>query len=571
MSVTTERMIHGCWLAHPKWFGSIAELFDERDFADASDKKLWGVAKDLHRSGVEPSPLDALKALQEVDGGKDAIRQLVSLRDLCAGETRESFNRRVDTFVKTCQAKRAKRIAQRTISAVDEGVEGDWASTFIAAGERLRALDKRDQHFVPLTFARFMKTLDVGQKRIIPTGWSGLDKHDAWWVEGEVTCICARTNAGKSSFLDGAVQNQFFAHAAKHPTHLHALHPDRDPFELRREPAHAYYQDKKSGMTAGERAPYVLLLTVEDSLDDCLARFVCNLLDIEGREYRLDPKQAVYASGKGDALEVIARAFTEGERLSIVDYESEDGDDDKTIDQIERTIIGYVSMIEQRHADDPQGRPPILVLLDYFQKVELPEEEGKHSNEYQLLKKASKRLHRLTKKHKFALGLAVMLLRGPDAVAPDHNDARGGSDVIQDMETVISLWPFGPSELSAIEQAAKECGEGHDPDSFEAAVDVVDIELPDFAQNGSEGEDETFDTGPDSPMLPKDLRRAARELIITGHKGRHSRTGWRTPLEFDRAHKRITDPLDDKIFRHDPSIQSLLKESRKMHGQDRKR
>lgn len=574
MSNSPARLLNGCWLAHPTWFSSISDLFDAKDFDDPVDKKLWEVAAQAHREGVTPTPVDALGALVEVEGGGDAVRQLVSLRDLCESETRESFDRRVDAFIKESQTKRTKRIAQRIAGAAEEGIEADWAATFQAAGDKLRGLDKRKQHFTPLTFARFLEAADgKRRKTIIPTGYPGIDEHLLGLVEGEVTCFCARTNAGKSSFLANLAQNQFFARAALHPERLHEQHPDVDPYELRREPGHATFVDEKSGAKAGERAPCVLILSVEDTIDDYLGRFTCNLVNVDGRDFRLDPAQAVYGQGHGDTFNKLAEEFTRDHRLTIADYESEDGSEDKTIDQIEQTINGWIDLMVHLYSERGEERPPLLVLLDYFQKVELPEDEqGKATPEVKLLKKASKRLHDLAKRKKFALGLAVMLLRGPDAVAPDHNDARGGSDVIQDMETVISLWPFGPSELAAIGAAARQLGAGEeiDHDSFEKAA-APDDDV--FAIGG--GDDDEFNTGPAANLdvfTPKDLRRAASELIITGHKGRHGGAGWQVPLEFDRAKKRITSAHNPaKIYRHDVNIQSVLKEHRKLHGQERKR
>jgi len=576
-TITPQRMMLGCLLAHPSWFGTIADAFVERDFADAVDKLTWSAFAAQHEQGNEATPLDVLAALGEVQGGDAAISQLISLRRLCADETPIAFQRRVDGVVKSATQVKTKRGLQKLLTAVDEQPDLDWVATVEQFGQGLRGLDRRRTHFTPLTFDRFVETASNSRRKIvIPSGFAGIDERIGGFVVTHTTAICARTNAGKSSFLAALARNQFVAFAAQHPERLHELTPGADPYSTRREAAHARHPKSAK---VGEQAPYVLILSVEDDVDDYLGRFVCDLCDVTGSDYLLDPEHAVYGAGKGEQFKALARTFTEGGRLTIADYENEDGDDEKTIAQIEKTILGWKREREQPYLDRGEVPPPLLVLLDYFQKIELPEDEGNgNTPEVVLLKKASSRLHKLAKRNNFALVMAVMLLRAPDDVEPDHNAARGGSDVIQDAEVVLTLWPFGPGErvpLEALKQELKPRDNvlpirpvAVDNDTFEAAA-AASAEVDEPSENEF---DDILDV--DTPVEMLDVptvRRAINELLVAGHKGRHVQAGWTVPLEFDRAHKRITNAYDpDKIYRRDASIISLLKTHRKSQG-ERKR
>lgn len=568
MSATTDRIFHGTWLARPELFGQVADLFTEKDFADAADKALWKAGKTAHEAGALPSPADALQALAGVEGAGDAVRELVALRDLCGGETSESFGRRTQQLLEAKAKRYTKHFAQKFIAHVDEGAEADWSSLFVKAGEKLRALDKRERNFTPMSTARYLDSVDNPKRqRIIPTGWARVDELGLGWVEGEVAAICARTNAGKSSFLAAAAQNQFFSLAAEHPD---VLREERggDPYRERVAPGHASYKTK-SGVRVGEQAPCVLILTVEDTIDDYLGRFNCDLLDIPGYDYKVDPAHAV-GLGKREAFEKIATHFTAGGRLTVADYETEEGCEDKSIDAIEATIRGWVSLVTQRYLKREEERPPLLVLLDYFQKVELPADESVRLSDVKLLGKASKRLHDLAKAKSFALVSAVMLLRGPDNIAPDHNDARGGSDITQDVESVFSIWPFGPSELATLSKAAKEAGEGGEREP--TPEDDFDLAVGEAPASDSEDGIPVDDYAQTLNLTPRELREAQSELLFTCHKGRHMGAGWSVPLCFNRPYKRITNARDaKKVWRYDAEIQGILRAARKARGEDRRR
>jgi replicative DNA helicase len=520
-------------------------LVDEAFAADKFDAVVWATLVDLSARDVAITPIDVLAPVAAA-GFTDGLAQVRALMDLAALESEASFKRRLVTLHEATYQIVARTTTARVLQKAEVDPGFDWDDALSQLSDGLRKRKRTDRRYVPLSFSRVIESVDKND-RLIPTGFEAIDSAGGEFVVGKTQTILARTNVGKSSFLAALALNQVAPCAAynvdrereRRPMIAHKI------MEMRRRVGFAKAKD------VAPVEPHVLLLSVEDTLDDYIGRMIVNLADIHAGDYRRNKRMAIEehpAGDQSDALRDIAELLSCG-RLTIADYEAEDGHDEKTLAAIDETICGWAAVTRSRCADDPDETkrdPPLLVLVDYFQKIKDPDAEKLLRDERRVLAKISDRLSTRARKKKFALVVAVMSLRGPDEVEPDENDARGGSDVIQDADAAWTLWPFGMRECKAIRAA-----EGTE---LVASLDPTD-----------EDDGEAFPVS--DTLTPIIARRAEAELLVTSGKSRHSDAGWRVPLQFDRSYKRITDAYDPKkIWRDDPTIAKIVAAARAHKG-----
>jgi replicative DNA helicase len=536
-----SRIVLSCLLAHRGWVADtrtqLGILVDQAFGADKFDAAVWTAINDLHSRDVDYTTLDVLSAIVAA-GATDGLTQLHVLSTLAQSETRESFGRRLVALHEETYQQVARTTTARVLQKAEVDPAFNWDDALSQLGDGLRKRKRSDRRYVPLSFARIIEST-TKEDVLIPTGFEGIDDAGGEFVVGKTQTVLARTNVGKSSFLAALALNQVASCAAynidrereRAPMIAHKI------MEMRRRSGFAKAKD------VPPVAPHVLLLSVEDTLDDYIGRMIVNLADIYAGEYRRNKQRAIEEHPCGDqseAVREIAEVLSCG-RLTIADYEAEDGHDEKTLQAIDETICGWVATTRSRCADEGEDDPPLLVLLDYFQKIKDPDAEKLLRDERRVLAKISDRLSTRARKKKFALVVAVMSLRGPDEVEPDENDARGGSDVIQDADAAWTLWPFGKRECKAIRKA-------------EGTEMVASLD-PDDEQG------EALDLG--ETLTPIVARRAEAELLVIGNKSRHSDTGWKVPLQFDRGFKRITNAYDPKkIWRDDPTIAKIVAAAR---------
>lgn len=545
---TPARVVLGCLLVRPDWIAttrqSLGVLTEPAFAADKFDAAMWSTLSDFAARDVAITPLDVLAPLAAA-GFADGLAQVRTLMDLAALETGDSFKRRLVTLHEETYQLIARTTTARVLQKAEVDPGFDWDDALGQLTDGLRRRKRTDRRYVPLSFDRVIESVDK-EDRLIPTGFEAIDAAGGEFVVGKTQTILARTNVGKSSFLAALALNQVAPCAA--------YNVDRER-ERRPMIAHKIMEMRRRGGFAKAKdvppvEPHVLLLSVEDTLDDYIGRMIVNLADIHAGDYRRNKRMAIEehpAGDQSDAVREIAELLSCG-RLTIADYEAEDGHEEKTLAAIDETICGWAAMTRSRCAEDPDETkrdPPLLVLVDYFQKIKDPDAEKLLRDERRVLAKISDRLSTRARKKKFALVVAVMSLRGPDEVEPDENDARGGSDVIQDADAAWTLWPFGKRECKAIRKA-----EGTE---LVASLDPTDSDGEGFP---------TCET-----LTPVIARRAEAELLVTSGKSRHSDAGWRVPLQFDRSYKRITNAYDHKkIWRDDPTITKIVAAARANKG-----
>jgi replicative DNA helicase len=573
-----SRVVLGSLYAHPEWVGGALPKLDASCFAlDKFDAALYANLVDLYSRGVEIGPLDAVNAAAGLDESvsKNALREVGMLYRLAQAETAETFDRRV-TELRNETFQRIAREGMHRIMVKAEGDRGfDWVATLERATERLRHKSIVVTRIAPMTAER-VKASVKKRRRIIPTGFPSIDEKCAGFIVGKMTVIEARTNVGKSSMIAALAYNQFFAYRTKNIEERQQAAPAMDPFDMRRMAGHP---QPKSGKVA---EPHVLILSVEDDVDDYIGRCIVDMANIYGQDYLRDPEAAIAEREAESVVTTIADVLGSG-RLTIADYEHEDGHEEKTLTAIVDTIKQWTRATRSRCAEQGNPNPPLLVFLDYFQKIDSPEDEKHLNAEHRVLAKISKTIYRLAKKEQFALVLAVMLLRGPDSEEPDKDQARGGSDVIQDADMTWTLWPFGSSERRLIESAVEptvvfepeddepgngdnygdDYGDDYDPtDRVVPLRPLTRINTGDLA-DPSTGEVTPFDDSRPSVMLARNtVRRAVGELLVTCDKNRQGQAGWRVPLYFDRAYQRITESFDNTIYRYHADIARLLQKTR---------
>jgi replicative DNA helicase len=543
---TPARIVLGCLLVHPDWVATVRQqlgvLVEQAFVLDKFDAAVWGTLDELHSRGVVITPLDVLAPVAAA-GFVDGLAQVRGLMDLAALETLETFDRRLAVLHDETYQRIARATTQQVLQKADVDPGFDWDDALDQLSSGLRLRKRADRRYVPLSFERVIESVDK-EDRLIPTGFEDIDDAGGEFVVGKTQTILARTNVGKSSFLAALALNQVAPCAA--------YNVDR---ERERRPMMAHQiigMRRMAGYAKAKNvppvAPHVLLLSVEDTLDDYIGRMIVNLADIHAGDYRRNKRLAIEEHPCGDASDAvreIAEVLSCG-RLTIADYEHEDGREEKTLRTIDETIVGWTATTRSRCKDETgDDDPPLLVLLDYFQKIKDPDAEKLLRDERRVLALISDKLTTRARKKRFALVVAVMSLRGPDEVEPDENDARGGSDVIQDADAAWTLWPFGKRECKAIRKA-----EGSE---MSGSIDPNDES------------DEGIDLG--DTLTPIVARRAEAELLVTSNKSRHSDAGWRVPLQFDRSYKRITNAYDPKkIWRDDPAIAKIVAAARASKG-----
>lgn len=545
------RIVLGCLLVRPDWVPAVRQqlgvLIDQAFVADKFDSAVWTTLADLSSRDVAITPLDVLAPIAAA-GFTDGLAQVRALMDLAALETRETFDRRLVVLHDATYQAIARTTTGRMLQKAEVDPTFDWDDALSQLGDGLRRRKRSDRRYVPLSFSRVIESVNKND-RLIPTGFEAIDAAGGEFVVGKTQTILARTNVGKSSFLAALALNQVAPCAAYNIDRERERRPmcANQIMSMRRMGGFAKAKD----VTPVE--PHVLLLSVEDTLDDYIGRMIVNLADIHAGDYRRNKRAAIEEHPAGDQSEAVRdiAALLSCGRLTIADYEAEDGHDEKTLTAIDETICGWAATTRSRCADDPDETkrdPPLLVLVDYFQKIKDPDAEKLLRDERRVLAKISDRLSTRARKKKFALVVAVMSLRGPDEVEPDENDARGGSDVIQDADAAWTLWPFGKRECKAIRAA-----EG-------TAIEQSDT-VP-------EDKDEKGEGFPVASVLTKVLAcRIEAELLVTSGKSRHSDAGWRVPLQFDRSYKRITNAYDPKkIWRDDPNIAKIVAAARAHKG-----
>jgi hypothetical protein len=545
---TPARIVLGCLLAHPDWVASVRQqlgaLVEQAFAVDKFDALVWTTLADLTSRDVAFTPVDVL-APAAAAGFADGLVQVRALMTLAEQETRTTFDRKLVALHEETYQTIARTTTGLILQKAQVDPAFDWDDAIAQLGDGLRRRKRTDRRYVPLSFGRVIESTNK-EDRLIPTGFEDIDNAGGEFVVGKTQTILARTNVGKSSFLAALALNQVAPCAAFNIDRERERRPmmASQIMGMRRFAGFA----KSKGVPPVE--PHVLLLSVEDTLDDYIGRMLVNLADIHAGDYRRNKRMAIEEHPMGDASDIVrdVAGLLSCGRLTIADYEAEDGHEEKTLRAIDETIVGWVATTRSRCADDPDEEkrdPPLLVLVDYFQKIKDPDAEKLLRDERRVLALISDRLTTRARKKKFALVVAVMSLRGPDEVEPDENDARGGSDVIQDADAAWTLWPFGKRECKAIRKAeGAELVASIDPDSEDGeGFDLVNT------------------------LTPVVARRAEAELLVTSGKSRHSDSGWKVPLQFDRGFKRITNAYDPKkIWRDDPSIAKIIAAARAHKG-----
>jgi replicative DNA helicase len=347
-------------------------------------------------------------------------------------------------------------------------------------------------------FARAVK------RRLILTGFTGIDDAIAGLMLGDYLGLAARSNIGKTAFLLALARAQLFPFAAGNYL------VDGSSMEARL----AAHTDRAT-------ATDVLLLSLEMTAQGVRERLMLDMLDVNGKTWRANPDAALADSalackigidGYLDAFDSAAATLT------IVDAAALGGR--ASASAVDSTITTWAA---ERRAVNPDAA--LLVLVDYWQNIEASGDDK--ATKQQQLGDTSKVLARAAKRERVALVCAAQIGRAVDNHEPNESELRESGDLLIDADIVMLLHGASPAQRDRLDTASVVFG------AFETEAKSTQRKLKSTKAANTEANQ------------PNDLALARDTLLVIGGKGRDVAAGWRVPLYFQREYQRLTDGWSD--------------------------
>lgn len=343
----------------------------------------------------------------------------------------------------------------------------------------------------------------AAKRRLVVTGFAGIDDAIAGLVPGDYVGLAARSNIGKTAFMLALARAQLFPFAAGNYL------ADRSPMAAR-----------LAAHTDTATATDVLLLSLEMTAQGVRERLMLDLLDVNGKTWRGNPDQAIADSalaseigidGYLDAFDAAAATLT------IIDGAALGGH--MTAATVDSAITTWAA---SRRAVNPEAA--LLVLVDYWQCVEPP--SGDKSTKQQQLGDTSKVLARAAKREQAVIVCAAQIGRAADNHEPNESELRESGDLLIDADLVMLLHAASPAQRAKLAEAG-------------VVVDFKPEAEPAPAKKLRRAAPKPVAQGPDDYALAHDT------MLVIGGKGRDVAAGWRVPLCFAREYQRLTDGWPD--------------------------